>query len=98
MLSNPKNFAISLEIGPEEIRISTKTPELGEGNETVAVESSTGSVRIGLDANLLAEIFAHIETESVILEFSGEFSFFTIKPSGDEDHRCFIAPMRLDGS
>ncbi|MCE2401624.1 DNA polymerase III subunit beta [Candidatus Poribacteria bacterium] len=95
LLSNPKSFAISLEINPEQIRISTETPELGEAHETVAVESSTGNVRMGLDAHRLTEIFAHIETESLILEFSGEFSFLTIKPIGDDEHMCFIAPMRL---
>ncbi len=95
LLSNPKNFAICLEIDPEEIRISTETPELGEAHETVAVESSNGNVRIGLDAHRLTEIFTHIETESVILEFSGEFSFLIVKPMGDDGHKCFLAPMRL---
>ncbi len=95
LLSNPKSFAISLEIDPEQIRISTETPELGEAHETLAVESGNGNVRMGLDANRLSEIFAHIETESLVLEFSGEFSFLTIKPVGDDGHMCFIAPMRL---
>jgi DNA polymerase-3 subunit beta len=95
LLSNPKSFAISFEIDPEQIRISTETPELGEAHETVAVESGNGNVRMGLDANRLTEIFAHIETETLILEFSGEFSFLTIKPVGDDEHMCFIAPMRL---
>ena len=95
LLSNPKNYAISLEIEPEQIRISAQTPELGEAHETVAVESGTGSVRIGLDAHRLTEIFAHIETESLILEFSGEFNFLIVKPMGDDGHICFIAPMRL---
>jgi DNA polymerase-3 subunit beta len=95
LLSNPKNFMICLEIDTEQIRISAQTPELGEAFETVPVESCTGSVRIGLDAQLLSEIFGHIETESLILEFSDEFSFFTVKPVGDDGHICFIAPMHL---
>lgn len=95
LLSNPKNFAISLEIDPEVIKISTETPELGEAHETVAVESGTGNVRIGLDAQRLSEIFSHIESESLVLEFAGEFTFLTIKPLGDDGHVCFIAPMRL---
>ena len=95
LLSNPKSFAIILEIEPEKIQISTQTPEVGEAHETVQVESGTGSVRIGLDANRLTEIFAHIESESVILEFSGEFEFFIVKPENEDGHTCFIAPMRL---
>ena len=59
------------------------------------MDSGSGSVQIGLDANRLTEIFTHIETESVILEFSGEFEFFIVKPEGENGHTCFIAPMRL---
>ena len=95
LLSNPKSFAIRLEIDPENIQISTETPEVGEAHETVEVESGTGNVKIALDANRLTEIFAHIESESVIIEFSGEFEFFIVKPESEDGHTCFIAPMRL---
>jgi DNA polymerase-3 subunit beta len=95
LLSNPKSYAICFEIEPEQIRISTETPELGEAHETLAVESGTGSVRIGLDAQRLIEIFAHIETESLVLEFEGEHSFLIVKPVGDDGHMCFIGPIRL---
>ncbi len=95
LLSNPKSFAIRLEIDPENIQISTETPEVGEAHETVKVDSGTGTVKIGLDANRLTEIFTHIESESVIIEFSGEFEFFIVKPQSEDGHMCFIAPMRL---
>ncbi len=98
LLSDPKNFSICLEIDPEQIRISAQTPELGEAYETIAVESGTGSVRIGFDARVLTEILTHIETESLILEFSGEASQVSVKPVGDDGHICIIMPMRLDTS
>ena len=37
LLSNPKNFAISLDIETQQITISSKTPELGEAHETVPI-------------------------------------------------------------
>ncbi len=98
VLSNPKNFSISLEIDPEEIRVSTKTPTLGEAHETLPVESGTGSVRIGFDARLLTEALSHIETESVSIEFSGEFNPVILKPVGSEDYISVIMPMRLEPS
>ncbi len=98
LLSNPKNFSICLDIDTEQIRISAQTPELGEAFETLAVESGTGSVRIGFDARVLTEILAHIETESLVLEFSGEVSQVAVKPVGDDNHVCIIMPMRLETS
>jgi DNA polymerase-3 subunit beta len=96
VLSNPKNYSICLEIDTEQIRVSAKTPELGEAYETLPVESSTGNVRIGFDARLLTDALAHIETESLSIEFSGELNPVLIKPVGTEDYISLIMPMRLE--
>lgn len=97
LLSNPKNYSISLEIDTEQVQISARTPELGEAHETVPVESGTGSVRIGFDARLLVEALSHIETESLSIEFSGELDPVLIKPVGDAEYISLIMPMRLEG-
>ncbi len=96
LLSNPKNYLICLEIDPERITISANSPELGEARESVEVESSTGSVRIGVDARVLTGVIEHIETDSLIIEFSGEFTQFAVKPQSDDTHTCIIMPMRLE--
>ena len=96
LLSNPKNYSISLDIEAEQITISAKTPELGEAHETVNVQSCTANARIAIDARLLIEIFAHIETELLAIEFTGEFSPVLIRPIGDEAHVCLVMPMRLE--
>ena len=96
LLSNPKNFSICLDIDPEQIQVSAKSPEHGEAHETLAVESGSSSVRIGFDARLLTEVLAHIETESLVLEFSGELNPLVVKPVGDDVHICIIMPMRLE--
>lgn len=96
LLSNPKNNAICVEIDTEQIQLSAKTPELGEAHETLRVESSTGSVRIGLDVRMLMDVLSHIETASLVLEYSDETSPFIVKPEGDDGHLCIISPMRLD--
>ena len=98
LLSDPKNYLTSLEIDSEQIRISAKTPELGEAHETISVESGTGSTRIGLDARVLLDVLTHIETESIIFEFTGEFMPLIVKPIGDIQHTCFIMPMRLENA
>ena len=96
LLSDPKQFAVCLEIEPGEIRVSAKAPELGEAYETVAVESGSGSVRIGSEARALTDTLAHIDAESVVIEFSGEFSQFTIKPIGDDQQLHVIMPIRFE--
>ena len=98
LLANPKNYSICLEIDTEQVQVSARTPELGEAHETVPVESSTGSVRIGFDARLLVEALSHIETESLSIEFSGELDPVLIKPVSDDEYISLIMPMRLEAS
>ena len=96
LLSDPKQYAICLDIAPSDIHVSAQAPALGEAYETVATESGSGSVRIGSDARALVDILAHIESEFVILEFSGEFSQFIVKPVGDDGQLHVIMPIRLE--
>ena len=94
--ANPKNSRVCLEIDAQQIRISAKTSETDEIHETLAVESGTGSVRIGMNAQMLIETLTHIETESVSLEFSGVLNPVAVKPIGKDGHICLIMPMCLE--
>jgi len=96
LVSDPKTFKVCLEIDEQQIRISAETPEPDKAHETLAVESSTGSIQIGLDARMLVETLTHIETESVSLEFSSALKPIVVKPIGEEGHICLIMPMSLE--
>ena len=94
--ANPKNALVCLEVDEQQLRISAKTSESDETHETLVVESSTGSVRIGLNALILIETLTHIETESVSVEFSGVLNPVAVKPIGKDGHICLIMPMCLE--
>ena len=94
--ANPEAGKICLEINPQQIRISAKTSETDEIHETLAAESGTGSVRIGLNAQMLIETLSHIETASVSLAFRNSMLPLVVKPSGEEGHICVLCTMLLD--
>jgi DNA polymerase-3 subunit beta len=94
--SDPKCPGVCLEIDEQQIRISPRDPQPDERHETLAVESSTGSIRIGFDARILIEALMHIGTESLVLEFSGELDPVIVKPIDEEGHICLIMPMLLE--
>ena len=94
--ANPKEGKICLEINPQQIRISARTSETDEIHETLAAESGTGSVRMGLSAQMLIETLSHIETEFVSLEFTGALNPVVVKPIGEEGHICVLCTMLLD--
>ncbi len=94
--ANPKENRVCLEINPQQIRISAKASETDEIHETLAAESGTGSVRIGLNAQMLIETLSHIETASVSLAFTNAMTPIVVKPIGQEGHICVLCTMRLD--
>ena len=94
--ANPKNALVCLEINPQQIRISAKTSETDEIHETLAAESGAGSVRIGLNAQMLIETLSHIETESVSLAFTNAIEPLVVKPIGEEGHICVLCAMQMD--
>ena len=96
LLSNPKNHCVCVEIDSERIHLSVNTPEIGEAHETLPVESSTGSLRFGIDARWLIETLMHIESESVAVEFVSEAKPIVFKPVDADDHVCLVVPMRLE--
>ena len=96
LLSNPKNHSITLDMEEEQITIYAKTPEMGEAREKISVQSCTATARFAIDARLLKNTLAHIETESLAIEFTGEFAPVVIRPVGDEGHTCLVMPMRSE--
>lgn len=102
LLSNPKNYAIALEIDTERVQISAKTPELGEAEEPVDVETGTGSTRIGIDARLLVGTLEHLQSRSIAITFRTEVEPVVFRPHDPNDetvaesHICLVMPMRLD--
>ena len=94
-LANPENPTICLEIDAQHIRITPKTSEPDTEHETLAVASSTGSICIGFDPRYLTGILAHIETESLSLEFSGELDPVFVKPIGEEGQVYLVMPKKL---
>ena len=94
--ANPKAGKVCLEINPQQIRISAKTSETDEIYETLAAESGTGSVRIGINAQMLIETLSHIETASVSLAFTNVMTPVVVKPIGEEGHICVLCTMLLD--
>ena len=86
---------VRLEIDEQRIGISPRDSDPDEKHETLAVESSTGSIRIGFDARILIEALTHIGTESLAIEFSGELEPAIFRPMGEDGHICLIMPMLL---
>ena len=96
LFSNPKNRLLRIDVKGDEMRVSAKSPELGEAFETLEISSANGEIDIGFDAQYIKDALAHIAPGEILLEFKDALSAVTIRPVELEDHLCLIMPMRLD--
>ena len=78
------------------MRLSARTPELGEGEETLDIGGESEGLEIALDARYLRNVLAHIDAHEVIMGFKDSVSIAIIKPVEDDSHLCLIMPMRLN--
>ena len=96
LFSNPKNRLLRVDVKNEGMRVSAKSPELGEAFETLEILSANGEIDIGFDAQYIKDALAHIAPGEILLEFKDALSAVTLRPVESEDHLCLIMPMRLD--
>lgn len=96
LFSNPKNRLLRVDVKSDGMRVSAKSPELGEAFETLDISSANGEIDIGFDAQYIKDALAHITPGEILLEFKDALSAVTLRPVESEDHLCLIMPMRLD--
>ena len=96
LLANQNTHSVRLDLENDEMRVSARTPELGEGQETLDIGSEEVELEIAFDAHYLRDALSHIDAHEVVMEFKDSLSAAIIKPVEDGSHLCLIMPMRLD--
>ena len=100
-LANPTNNSVALDIHAEgedatkDMLISTRTPELGDAQESVPVGEATQDIKIGFDSRILRDALNHIDSDDVVLEYGDELSPMIVRPRANTEHLILCMPMRL---
>ncbi len=78
------------------LRIEAKTPDLGEAEEELAIDTDgEDEISIGINAHFLIESIREIDSSSVILGITGERSPVTVRPDNEEDFISVIMPIQI---
>jgi len=97
LLSNERSKAVKFSIAPDQVEITSSTPELGEAHEVLPVQYSGPALQICFNADYVDNFLNVVETEGVLLEFKDEMSQAVMKPISAEgyEYTYVIMPMRL---
>ena len=78
-----------------EIKISANTSEVGSGEASVPAEIDGADIQIAFNSRYLLDVLGLVGTDKVTMGFNGPLSPGLIQPSGRDDYRYVIMPVRV---
>src|SRR5579864_4401927 len=92
--ASERTGGVKLGLSPGTMRITTESPESGEGFDEVPVEYDGQSMTIGFNAKYFLDILGALDEDDVQLGLGGELDPAVIKPAGERQFLAVVMPMR----
>ncbi|MFN4895110.1 MAG: DNA polymerase III subunit beta [Pseudomonadota bacterium] len=97
LVVSDKNKGVRLDFFNNLVRISSSSPEVGEGQEEVEVQYKGRELSVGFNARYIIDALATIgENQPFILELSGETGPGKMYAEADESAIGIVMPLRLE--
>jgi DNA polymerase-3 subunit beta len=89
---------VKLALEQSTMRITSESPESGDGFDEIPVDYEGASMVIGFNAKYLLDVLGALDDEEVLLLLSGVLDPAIIKPANEDSTRDFVGvvmPMRI---
>ena len=93
--ASERTGGVKLGLNGATMRITTESPESGEGFDEVSIEYSGPSMTIGFNARYFLDVLGALDEDEVQLGLGGELDPAVIKPVGDRQFLAVVMPMRI---
>jgi DNA polymerase-3 subunit beta len=98
LAASDRTGGVKLSTAPGHLRITSESPESGNGFDEVSVDYAGPEVTIGFNARYFMDVLGAIDDEEVVLGISGELDPAVLRPaaeSSDQDYVAVVMPMRI---
>lgn len=98
LASSEKTGGVKLTIGGGKMRITSESPESGEGYDELPVDYEGADVTIGFNAKYFRDVLQAIDEDEVILGVGGDLDPALVKPAteqADRTYQAVVMPMRI---
>src|SRR5262249_30236935 len=93
--ASERTGGVKLSLQKGTVRITTESPESGDGFDEVPVEYAGAPITIGFNAKYFLDVLAALDDEEVMLGFSGELDPAVLRPSSEKQFLAVVMPMRI---
>ncbi len=98
LAASDRTGGVKLEVTTGAMRITSESPESGDGFDEVPVDYTGAEVVIGFNAKYFLDVLGSLDDEEVVLGIGGDLDPAVIKPateSDDHSYKAVVMPMRI---
>jgi DNA polymerase-3 subunit beta len=98
LAASDRTGGVKLEVTSGAMRITSESPETGEGFDEVAVDYAGAEVVIGFNARYFLDVLGALDDDEVVLGIGGDLDPAVIKPASESDeqgYKAVVMPMRI---
>jgi DNA polymerase-3 subunit beta len=98
LAASDRTGGVKLGISANALRITSESPESGNGFDEVSIDYDGPEISVGFNARYLLDVLNAIEDEDVTLGLSGELDPAVVRPASDDvkdDYIAVVMPMRI---
>jgi len=94
--ASERTGGVKLGIGAGTMRITSESPESGDGFDEVPIEYGGAAITIGFNAKYFLDVLGALgDEDDVLLGLSGELDPAVLRPGGERNFLAVVMPMRI---
>jgi DNA polymerase-3 subunit beta len=93
--ANERTGGVKLSVAQGSMRLTTESPESGEGFDEVTAEYAGPSMTIGFNARYFLDVLGALDDDEIELGLGGELDPAVIRPAGNKQFLAVVMPMRM---
>src|SRR5262249_47545195 len=98
LAASDRTGGVKLALAKGALRITSESPESGNGYDEVVVDYAGPDLQIGVNARYFLDVLSAVDDEEVMLGISGELDPAVIRPATESSQQSYVAvvmPMRI---
>jgi DNA polymerase III subunit beta len=95
LIAQDKASGIKLEVGRDNLTLSSQNPDLGEAQEQVAAKVTGEPLKVGFNARYLIDVLTVLTSDEVQLDLLDDLSPGKLQSVGETGYLAVVMPMRI---
>ncbi len=93
--ASERTGGVKLALTGAAMRISSESPESGDGSDEIPIEYAGPPITVGFNAKYFLDVLGSLSEDEVELGLSGELDPAVVKPVGEKKFLAVVMPMRI---